>query len=217
MLTHSDKGKNRGRIFNCDEFLSTLIQCLITFAAKIELMRKLSMEELNRKSVEEFKQSDKIPVIAVLENIRSAYNVGSIFRTADAFLLEAIYICGYTAHPPHKEIKKTALGADETVHWKHFKNIGEAIEVLKDEGYAIYAVEQAQNSIQLNGFDRKNKKLAVILGNEVTGVEQTTIEQCDGCIEIPQLGMKHSLNVSVAAGVVLWELVRREIAKEVKQ
>jgi 23S rRNA (guanosine2251-2'-O)-methyltransferase len=180
-------------------------------------MRKLSMEELNRKSVEEFKQSDKIPVIAVLENIRSAYNVGSIFRTADAFLLEAIYICGYTAHPPHKEIKKTALGADETVHWKHFKNIGEAIEVLKDEGYAIYAVEQTQNSIQLNGFDRKNKKLAVILGNEVTGVEQTTIEQCDGCIEIPQLGMKHSLNVSVAAGVVLWELVRREIAKEVKQ
>ena len=180
-------------------------------------MRKLSMEELNRKSVEEFKQSDKIPVIAVLENIRSAYNVGSIFRTADAFLLEAIYICGYTAHPPHKEIKKTALGADETVHWKHFKNINEALEELKEDGYTIYAVEQAQNSIQLNGFDQKNKKLAVILGNEVTGVEQTTIEQCDGCIEIPQLGMKHSLNVSVAAGVVLWELVRREIAKEVKQ
>jgi len=174
-------------------------------------MRKLSMEELNRKSVEEFKQSDKIPVIAVLENIRSAYNVGSIFRTADAFLLEAIYICGYTAHPPHKEIKKTALGADETVHWKHFKNINEALEELKEDGYTIYAVEQAQNSIQLNGFDQKNKKLAVILGNEVTGVEQTTIEQCDGCIEIPQLGMKHSLNVSVAAGVVLWELVRTRI------
>ncbi len=182
-----------------------------TFAAKIELMRKLSMEELNRKSVEEFRESDKMPVVVVLENIRSAYNVGSVFRTADAFLLEAIYICGYTAFPPHKEIKKTALGADETVHWKHFKNIDDAIEELKKDGYTIYAVEQAKNSLQLNQFNQTNQKVAVIFGNEVTGVEQTTIEQCDGCIEIPQLGMKHSLNVSVAAGVVLWELVRTRI------
>lgn len=175
-------------------------------------MRKLSMEELNRKSVEEFKESDKIPVVVVLENIRSAYNVGSIFRTADAFLLEAIYICGYTAYPPHKEIKKTALGADETVHWKHFKHISEAIESLKNNGYTIYAVEQAQNSCKLQTVNnRPGDKVAVILGNEVTGVEQTTIEQCDGCIEIPQLGMKHSLNVSVAAGIVLWELVRTRI------
>ena len=172
------------------------------------------MGELNRKSVEEFKQSDKMPVVAVLENIRSAYNVGSIFRTADAFLLEGIYICGYTAYPPHKEIKKTALGADETVHWKQFKNIREAIEELKERGYAVYAVEQAVNSFKLQDVRfRPNEKIAVVFGNEVTGVEQSTIEQCDGCIEIPQLGMKHSLNVSVAAGVVLWELVRENIDK----
>lgn len=173
-------------------------------------MRKLSMEELNRKSVEEFKQSDKVPVIAVLENIRSAYNVGSIFRTADAFLLEAIYICGYTAYPPHKEIKKTALGADETVRWKHFKSMADCLAELKEEGYNLFAVEQAVDSYQLNEFTT-TQKLAVIFGNEVTGVEQSTIEQCDGCIEIPQLGMKHSLNVSVAAGIVLWELVRPHI------
>ncbi len=166
------------------------------------------MDELNRKSVDEFKQSDKLPIIAVLENIRSAYNVGSVFRTADAFLLEAIYICGYTAHPPHKEIKKTALGADECVQWQHFKNIEEALSKLKSEGYKIYAIEQAANSLKLQQLHYAQEKIAVIFGNEVTGVEQTTIEQCDGCIEIPQLGMKHSLNVSVAAGVVLWELVR---------
>jgi tRNA G18 (ribose-2'-O)-methylase SpoU len=180
-------------------------------ATKGVLMRKLSMEELDRKSVEEFHQSEKIPVIVVLENIRSGYNVGSIFRTADAFLLQSIYICGYTAHPPHKEIKKTALGADETVAWKHFKNIAEAIEEIKAEGYKIYAVEQAENSWKLGSFTTEEEKIAVILGNEVTGVEQTTIALCDGVIEIPQLGMKHSLNVSVAAGVVLWELVRSRI------
>jgi len=166
------------------------------------------MAELNRKSVEEFKESDKIPVIVVLENIRSAYNVGSVFRTADAFLLQGIYICGYTAYPPHKEIKKTALGADETVHWKHFKHISEALEDLKKQGYTVYAIEQAKNSIPLHGFQPSVLKLAVVFGNEVTGVEQATIEQCDGCIEIPQWGMKHSLNVSVAAGIVLWELFR---------
>jgi 23S rRNA (guanosine2251-2'-O)-methyltransferase len=177
-------------------------------------MRKLSMEELNRKSVEEFKESEKMPIVVVLENIRSAYNVGSIFRTADAFLLQGMYICGYTAHPPHKEIRKTALGADETVHWKHFKKIQDALDELRAEGYKIYAVEQARNSIQLQQFNYQGEKVAVILGNEVTGVEQSTIEQTDGCIEIPQLGMKHSLNVSVAAGVVLWELVRANLAKE---
>ncbi|HEU0110585.1 MAG TPA: RNA methyltransferase [Flavisolibacter sp.] len=174
-------------------------------------MRKLSMEELNRKSVKEFRQSEKIPVIAVLENVRSAYNVGSVFRTADAFLLEAVYLCGYTAFPPHKEIKKTALGAEESVTWKHFKYINEAIEDLKNQHYSIYAVEQAQNSIRLNELYKPVEKIAVIFGNEVTGVEQTTIEQCAGCIEIPQLGMKHSLNISVAAGVVLWELVKQHL------
>jgi 23S rRNA (guanosine2251-2'-O)-methyltransferase len=172
-------------------------------------MRKLSMDELNRKSVEEFKQSQKIPVIVVLENIRSAYNVGSVFRTADAFLLEAIYLCGYTCAPPHKEIKKTALGAEDTVTWKHFTNVSQAIHGLNNAGYAVYAVEQAAGSRMLNNLPYKaGEKIALIFGNEVTGVEQATIQQCKGCIEIPQLGMKHSLNIATAAGVVLWELVR---------
>lgn len=177
-------------------------------------MRKLSMDELNRKSVSEFKESEKIPIVVVLENIRSAYNVGSIFRTADAFLLQGMYICGYTAYPPHKEIRKTALGADETVQWKHFKKVQDALDELRAEGFKIYAVEQASNSIHLQQFNYGGEKVAVILGNEVTGVEQSTIEQTDGCIEIPQLGMKHSLNVSVAAGVVLWELMRSNLSQE---
>jgi tRNA G18 (ribose-2'-O)-methylase SpoU len=163
--------------------------------------------------VEEFKRSEKTPVIAVLENIRSAYNVGSVFRTADAFLLEAIYITGYTCTPPHKEIKKTALGAEETVHWQHFPDAAAAIALLKENGYKVYAVEQAANSIALEKLDLNNtEKVAFIFGNEVTGVEQATIEQSDGCIEIPQLGMKHSLNIATAAGVVLWEVVRNRIA-----
>lgn len=175
-------------------------------------MRKLSMDELGRKSVEEFKQSDKTPVIIVLENIRSAYNVGSVFRTSDAFLVEAIYIIGYTAKPPHKEIKKTALGAEETVEWKHFENSAEAISELKNKEFNVYAAEQAEGSYKLNaiGFDA-DEKIAVIFGNEVSGVEQSTIMLCDGCIEIPQLGMKHSLNIATAVGVVLWELVRTRI------
>ena len=171
------------------------------------------MEELNRKSVEEFRESVKMPIIAVLENVRSAYNVGSIFRTADAFLIEAIYLCGYTAYPPHKEIRKTALGADGTVVWKHFKDVNGALAELRQEGYPIFAVEQAVNSLKLDDIDQFEGKLAVVFGNEVTGVEQTTIENCDGCLEIPQFGMKHSLNVSVAAGVVLWELVRNKLQK----
>ena len=172
-------------------------------------MRKLSMDELNRKSVDEFKQAEKLPVIVVLENIRSAYNVGSVFRTADAFLLEAIYICGYTCVPPHKEIKKTALGAEDSVTWKHFESTALAIQELQQMYYKIFAVEQAAGSTLLNNLNYKpGEKIAVIFGNEVTGVEQQTIEQCAGCIEIPQHGMKHSLNIATAAGVVLWELVR---------
>src|SRR5215217_1275582 len=168
-------------------------------------MRKLSMDELNRKSVDEFKTSEKLPVIAVLENIRSAYNVGSVFRTADAFLLQGIYICGYTCIPPHKEIKKTALGAEDSVEWKHFANTSLAIKELHELGYKIFAVEQAEGSIMLNDLNYStSEKIAVIFGNEVTGVEQETIRQCEGCIEIPQLGMKHSLNIATAAGVVLW-------------
>jgi tRNA G18 (ribose-2'-O)-methylase SpoU len=170
------------------------------------------MDELNRKTVEEFKRSEKTPVIAVLENIRSAYNVGSVFRTADAFLLEAVYITGYTAQPPHKEIKKTALGAEDSVEWKHFVSATEAIADLKNNGYKIYAVEQVVDSQFLHQLNfETGEKLAVVFGNEVSGVEQETILQCDGCIEIPQLGMKHSLNIATAAGVVLWEIVRKRI------
>jgi 23S rRNA (guanosine2251-2'-O)-methyltransferase len=173
-------------------------------------MRKLSMDELNRKSVQEFKESAKIPVIAVLENVRSAYNVGSVLRTADAFLLEAVYTTGYTAHPPHKQIAKTALGADESVNSQHFATAVEAIDALRQNGYKVLAVEQAENSFRLNRYTmQEGDKLAVVFGNEVSGVEQSTISLCDGCIEIPQLGMKHSLNISVAAGIVLWEMAKK--------
>jgi 23S rRNA (guanosine2251-2'-O)-methyltransferase len=172
-------------------------------------MQKLSMDDLNRITPEEFKQSEKKPVIAVLENIRSAYNVGSVFRTADTFLLEAIYITGYTCTPPHKEIKKTALGAEDTVEWKHFANAEEAIIQLKEIGYKVYAVEQVVGSIALQNLPFSfNKKMAFIFGNEVTGVEASTISQCDGCVEIPQFGTKHSLNIATAAGVVLWEATK---------
>ena len=167
------------------------------------------MEELGRKTVDEFRQSEKIPVIVVLENIRSAYNVGSVFRTADAFLIEAIYIIGYSAKPPHKEIKKTALGAEETVSWKYFKTTAEALAALREDEYNVFAVEQAVGSAALQAINYDGRsKIAVIFGNEVTGIEQSTIHLCDGCIEIPQFGMKHSLNIATAAGVVLWELVK---------
>lgn len=170
------------------------------------------MEELNRKTVEEMKQAEKVPVIAVLENIRSAYNVGSVFRTADAFLLEAIYLTGYTALPGHKEIKKTALGAEDSVHWQQFTNAAEAITKLKETGYKVFAVEQVKESILLNecNIDFKDKT-ALVFGNEVTGVEESTIALCDGCLEIPQYGTKHSLNIATAAGVVFWEIVRRKV------
>jgi len=174
-------------------------------------MRKLRTDELNRMSVDEFREAQKLPVVVVLENVRSAYNVGSVFRTADAFLLESIYLCGYTAFPPHKEIRKTALGAEETVDWKHFKIVGDALADLRGRGYRIYAAEQAEGSVALHRFQPEGG-VAIVFGNEVTGVEQATIAECDGCIEIPQLGMKHSLNVSVAAGVVLWEVVRLRVS-----
>ena len=174
------------------------------------------MDELNRKSVDEFREAEKIPVIAVLENIRSAYNVGSVFRTADAFLIKAIYITGYTAKPPHKEITKTALGAQDSVEWHYFGNTEAAIEALKKDGYKTFAVEQVADSISLENLPELDlDKVAFIFGNEVSGVEQATILQCDGCIEIPQFGMKHSLNISVAAGIVLWEAVQNNIKRKV--
>jgi tRNA G18 (ribose-2'-O)-methylase SpoU len=167
------------------------------------------MDELNRLSTDEFKRAVKTPVIAVLENVRSAYNVGSVFRTSDAFLLEAVYLTGYTACPPHKEIKKTALGAEDTVTWQHFPSANEAIEQLKSNDYTVFAVEQVFNSISLENLQlNPTQKIAVVLGNEVTGVEESTLALCDGTIEIPQLGMKHSLNIATAAGVVLWEIIR---------
>lgn len=175
------------------------------------------MKELGRKSADEFKQAEKFPIIVVLENIRSAYNVGSVFRTCDAFLIEAIYIIGYSAKPPHKEIKKTALGAEDTVEWKYFKTATEAIDELKIKKYKVYAVEQAEGSYKLHSANfKQTEKIAVVFGNEVTGLEQSTILLCEGCIEIPQFGMKHSLNIATAAGVVLWELVRNKIHPTVK-
>ncbi|MCG7858800.1 RNA methyltransferase [Flavihumibacter sediminis] len=175
-------------------------------------MRKLSMDELNRKTVEEFREAAKIPIIVVLDNIRSMHNVGSVFRTADAFLLEAVYLCGYTPQPPHRDIHKTALGATESVEWKYYPSTLEAVESLKAAGYGIYAVEQASGSYLLNQLETTaGEKLAVVFGNEVSGVDANVIAASNGCIEIPQLGMKHSLNISVAAGIVLWELVREKI------
>jgi 23S rRNA (guanosine2251-2'-O)-methyltransferase len=175
-------------------------------------MRKLNMDELNRKSVQEFKASEKNPIIVVLDNIRSMHNVGSVFRTADAFLLEGIYLCGYTPQPPHRDIHKTALGATETVAWKYFQDISSALLLLREQGYKIFAVEQVEDSIPLPVFSlNEYDKLAVIFGNEVSGVKEEALKQCDGFIEIPQSGMKHSLNISVAAGIVLWELVRTKI------
>ena len=171
-------------------------------------MRKLSMEDLNRKSAEEFKKASKLPVVVVLDNVRSMNNVGSVFRTADAFLLEAIYLCGVTAKPPHREIQKTALGATETVNWKHFETTMEAVSHLKNEGYKVYAVEQADKSIMLDKFIPASGNIALVFGNEITGVEQTVIDVCDACIEIPQFGTKHSLNLAVSAGIVIWEITK---------
>lgn len=182
------------------------------FYYKFIVMKKLSMDELARKSLDEFKSSEKFPVIIVLENIRSMHNVGSVFRTADAFLIEAIYICGYTAQPPRKEIDKTALGATETVNWKYFSYANDAVKELRENRYNIFAIEQVDKSISLEKFEKVNtNKVALIFGNEVSGVESETISLSDGCIEIPQFGMKHSLNISVAAGIVLWEIVRTRI------
>lgn len=170
------------------------------------------MDELGRKTVAEVKGASKVPVIVILENIRSAYNVGSVFRTADAFLLEGVYLVGYTAFPPHKEIRKTALGAEESVSWKHFKTMTEAIDSIRQQGYTLVAAEQTDRSVPLHQWQEPSSPgLALIMGNEVTGVEQETLEACDQVLEIPQLGMKHSLNIATAAGVMLWEIVRKKI------
>lgn len=173
-------------------------------------MRKLENSELDRKSIEDFKQSVKTPIILVLDDIRSLHNIGSVFRTADAFLIEKIYLCGITATPPNKEIHKTALGATDTVAWEHSKNVLEVIENLKKESVTVLAIEQVESAVFLQDFKvEKDKKYALVFGNEVFGVSQEGVALCDGCIEIPQLGTKHSLNISVSAGVVVWDLFQK--------
>ncbi|GAB1416384.1 RNA methyltransferase [Paludibacter sp.] len=171
--------------------------------------RKFKITELNRLTPEEFQQTKKTPVIVVLDNVRSLHNVGSIFRTCDAFLIEAIHLCGITSTPPHTEIHKTALGAEDTVEWRYFEDSLHSVEELKKNGYTVYAIEQAENSISLTNLSVvKDKKVAVVLGNEVKGVQQNVINNCHGCIEIPQFGTKHSLNVSITGGIILWELFK---------
>lgn len=172
-------------------------------------MRKLKLEELGRQSVETFKNTDKIPIIAVLDNIRSALNVGSVFRTADAFAIEGIIICGISATPPNREITKTAIGATESVAWSYQKDIKEAVAGLKADEYTIIGIEQTTNSISLDEFSPKRQKIAVIFGNEVDGISDSIMEDLDLALEIPQYGTKHSLNVSVCAGIVLWELSQK--------
>ena len=170
------------------------------------------MEELGRKTVEDYKQASKTPVTVILENVRSMHNVGSVFRTVDAFLLEQIILTGYTPQPPHRDIHKTALGATETVDWLHFETTADCIKALQQEGYEVYGVEQVTGSIPLHKFTAEpNTKIAVVFGNEVTGVDSEVLPLLQGCIEIPQLGMKHSLNISVAAGIVLWKLCEPRI------
>ena len=173
-------------------------------------MRKLLNEELNRKSVEEFKKALKTPIIIVLDNVRSLNNVGSVFRTADAFLVEAVYLCGITGTPPNKDIQKTALGSTESVAWKYYKTTPGAVNELKQNGYIVYAVEQTESAIMLNNFKLgKNEKLAVVFANEVKGVQQGIIDPSNGVIEIPQVGTKHSLNIAVSVGIVIWDIFQK--------
>lgn len=169
-------------------------------------MRKLQNDELNRKSVDEFRQADKSPLVIVLDNIRSQHNIGSVFRTCDAFLVEAVYLCGITAKPPHREIHKTALGAEDSVQWHYSGETVPVIEELRRQGYMIAAVEQTENSIMLQDVRYTGQKLALVFGNEVKGVDQRVVALCDFSIEIPQFGTKHSFNISVSAGIVLWHL-----------
>lgn len=173
-------------------------------------MRKLKITELNRISAEEFKEVEKLPLVVVLDNIRSLHNIGSVFRTSDAFRIERIFLCGITATPPHPEIHKTALGAEFTVNWEYVHNTLEAVDKFKKEGYIVYSVEQVEGSVMLDELVLdKTKKYAVIMGNEVKGVQQEVIDASHGCIEIPQYGTKHSLNVSVTTGIVIWDLFKK--------
>lgn len=194
------------------------------------MSRKLETEEIIRISTEEFKQAKKIPLVMVLDNVRSMHNIGSVFRTSDAYLVEKVVLCGITAQPPHPEIHKSALGAEFSVDWEYYADTNEAVAALKAQGYEVWAIELAENSVMLQDFFKQSEcspklgelskglrgmpnsqlstKYAVVLGNEVKGVQQSVIDQCEGCIELPQFGTKHSLNVSVTAGIVIWEFFK---------
>lgn len=173
-------------------------------------LRKLKITEMNRLTVEEFKEVDKLPLVVVLDEVRSLHNIGAVFRTSDAFLVNCIYLCGITATPPHPEMHKTALGAEYTVDWKYFKRTQDAVNELHNEGYTVLAIEQCAGSTLLDELVlEKGRKYAIVLGNEVKGVQQEVVDMCDGCIEIPQFGTKHSLNVSVTAGIMIWEFAHK--------
>ena len=174
-------------------------------------MRKLKNSELERISVENFKSFEKTPIVVVLDNVRSALNVGSSFRTSDAFRVEKIYLCGITATPPNKEIRKSALGATESVEWEKVDNTASVIKKLKSDGYHICAIEQTENSTMLSDFILPKKPIAVVFGHEVNGVQQSVVDLCNQCIEIPQIGTKHSLNISVSVGIVIWDLYKKII------
>ncbi len=173
-------------------------------------MRKLNVLEMNRLTVEEFKAARKLPLVVVLDNVRSLHNVGSVFRSCDAFRIEAVYLCGITATPPSAEIHKTALGAEDSVSWKYYESTLDAVEELKQQGYFVYSIEQVEGSENMAKISLDaSKRYAVVLGNEVKGVEQAVVNTSDSCLEIPQLGTKHSLNVSVTAGIVVWEFAKQ--------
>ncbi len=173
-------------------------------------MRKLANSELDRKNVEEFKASEKTPIIVILDDVRSLHNIGSVFRTCDAFLIEKVYLCGITATPPNKEIHKTALGATETVEWEYVKDVVTVVKQLNEEGVSVQSVEQVEKSVMLNNFEvEAGQKYALVFGNEVKGVNQEVVDLSKGVIEIPQLGTKHSLNISVSAGIVIWDLFQQ--------
>lgn len=175
-------------------------------------MRKLKITEMNRLNVEEFKEARKMPLVVVLDNVRSLYNVGSVFRTCDAFRIEKLCLCGITACPPNIEIHKTALGAEDSVEWIHYEQTLDCVECLKKEGYTIMSIEQCEGSTMLHEFEvDASKKYAVVMGNEVKGVQQEVIDNSDGCLEIPQFGTKHSMNVSVTTGMIIWEVARQFI------
>jgi len=175
-------------------------------------MKKIQNAELNRLSVSAFKDSEKNPIVVVLDNVRSMNNIGSVFRTCDAFRVEQLYLCGITATPPHREIHKTALGATDSVSWEYFEDTKKAVACLKEEGYFILAVEQTDKSVHLNDYvPDKTKKMALIFGNEINGIDDEVLALCDFCLEIPQFGTKHSINISVSAGIILWDIVTKMV------